>query len=485
MVYTETTPTRAQARPAAPGDRRRWAALATLCMGTLMIVLDTTIVNVALPSIGSDLHLAETSLAWVVNAYLLTYGGFLLLGGRLGDLFGHRRLFAAGIAVFGLASLLCGLAGTPWLLIGARAVQGLGGAVVSAVSLSLIMTLFPAPRERAKAMGVYGFVAAGGGSVGVLLGGVLTDLLDWHAIFLVNVPIGGLVLALCFRLLPSATSTATTRRLDTGGAVTITSALVAAVYAIVNGSTAGWTSVQTLGLLGVAVVLLVVFVAVERRVPDPLIPLKLLRVRNLASANVVGMLWSAAMFAWFFLCALYLQNVLGYAPLAVGLAFLPGNVLTAALSLGVSAKLVLRYGIRGPLTIGLGLVGVGLLLLAHAPVNGHYVTDVLPAMVLLGVGAGLALNPMLLAAMTDVDPRDSGLASGITNTGLMMGAALGLAGLAGLASSRTAHAVGQGDPTAVALTAGYHTAFLVSGLLAIAAAIVGAVAIRAKNDANR
>jgi EmrB/QacA subfamily drug resistance transporter len=485
MVYTETTPTRAQARPASSADRRRWAALATLCMGTLMIVLDTTIVNVALPSIGSDLHLAETSLAWVVNAYLLTYGGFLLLGGRLGDLFGHRRLFAAGIAVFGLASLLCGLAGTPWLLIGARAVQGLGGAVVSAVSLSLIMTLFPAPRERAKAMGVYGFVAAGGGSVGVLLGGVLTDLLDWHAIFLVNVPIGGLVLALSFRLLPSATSTATTRRLDTAGAVTITSALVAAVYAIVNGNTSGWTSVQTLGLLAGAVVLLVVFVAVERRVPDPLIPLKLLRVRNLASANVVGMLWSAAMFAWFFLCALYLQNVLGYAPLAVGLAFLPGNVLTAALSLGVSAKLVLRYGIRGPLTIGLGLVGVGLLLLAHVPVNGHYVTDVLPAMVLLGIGAGLALNPMLLAAMTDVDPRDSGLASGITNTGLMMGAALGLAGLASLASSRTAHAAGHGDPTAVALTAGYHIAFLVSGLLAIAAAIVGAVAIRTKNDANR
>jgi EmrB/QacA subfamily drug resistance transporter len=485
MVYTETTPTRASARPASSADRRRWAALATLCMGTLMIVLDTTIVNVALPSIGSDLHLAETSLAWVVNAYLLTYGGFLLLGGRLGDLFGHRRLFAAGIAVFGLASLLCGLAGTPWLLVGARAVQGLGGAVVSAVSLSLIMTLFPAPRERAKAMGVYGFVAAGGGSVGVLLGGVLTDLLDWHAIFLVNVPIGGLVLALSFRLLPSAIATATTRRLDTAGAVTITSALVAAVYAIVNGSTAGWTSVQTLGMLTGAVVLLVVFVVVERRVPDPLIPLKLLRVRNLASANVVGMLWSAAMFGWFFLCALYLQNVLGYAPLAVGLAFLPGNVLTAALSLGVSAKLVLRYGIRGPLTIGLGLVGVGLLLLAHAPVNGHYVTDVLPAMVLLGIGAGLALNPMLLAAMTDVDPRDSGLASGITNTGLMMGAALGLAGLASLASSRTAHAAGQGDPRAVALTAGYHTAFLVSGLLAIAAAIVGAVAIRTRNDANR
>jgi EmrB/QacA subfamily drug resistance transporter len=486
MVYTEAAPNRASAVAQAPSrssaDRRRWLALATLCLGTLMIVLDTTIVNVALPSIGSDLHLPETSLAWVVNAYLLTYGGFLLLGGRLGDVFGHRRLFAAGIAVFGLASLLCGLAGTPWLLIGARAVQGVGGAVVSAVSLSLIMTLFPAPRDRAKAMGVYGFVAAGGGSVGVLLGGVLTELLDWHAIFLVNVPIGALVLVLSFRLLPAAAATATSRRLDTAGAVLITAALVAAVYAIVDGNSAGWTSLRTLGMLTGAVVLLVVFALVERRVPAPLIPLQLLRLRNLASANVVGMLWSAAMFAWFFLCALYLQNVLGYAPLAVGLAFLPGNVLTAALSLGISAKVVLRYGIRGPLTIGLGLVGLGLLLLAHAPVDGHYVTDVLPAMVLLGIGAGLALNPMLLAAMTDVEPRDAGLASGITNTGLMMGAALGLAGLASVASSRTAHVMGQGQPTTVALTAGYHTAFLVSGLLAIAAAIIGGLAIRARND---
>jgi EmrB/QacA subfamily drug resistance transporter len=488
-AHSETTPTGAgavaQAGSTSSADRRRWLALATLCLGTLMMVLDTTIVNVALPSIGSDLHLAETSLAWVVNAYLLTYGGFLLLGGRLGDLFGHRRLLVAGIAVFALASLLCGLAGTPWLLIGARAVQGLGGAVVSAVSLSLIMTLFPAPRERAKAMGVYGFVAAGGGSVGVLLGGVLTDLLDWHAIFLVNVPIGALVLVLSFRLLPAATATATTRRLDATGAVLITAGLVTAVYAVVDGSSAGWTSVQTLGLLTVAVVLLLVFIVVERRVPAPLIPLKLLRKRNLVVANVVGMLWSTTMFAWLFLSALYLQNVLGYAPLAVGLAFLPGNVLTAGLSLGVSARLVLRYGIRGTLATGLGVFGLGLLLLARAPVDGHYLTDVLPAMVLLGAGSGIALNPMLLAAMSDVDPRDTGLASGITNTGLMMGAALGLAGLAGLASSRTAHVAGQGEPANVALTAGYHTAFLVSGLMAIAAAIISAVAIRIRSAATR
>jgi EmrB/QacA subfamily drug resistance transporter len=486
MVHTETAPARTSTltRPRAtpPSDRRKWLALATLCLGTLMIVLDTTIVNVALPSIGTDLDLTETSLAWVVNAYLLTYGGFLLLGGRLGDLFGHRRLFGVGIGVFAVASLMCGLAGSEAVLITARAVQGLGGAVVSAVSLSLIMNLFPTPRERAKAMGVFAFVSAGGGSVGVLLGGVLTDLLNWHAIFLVNVPIGVLVLALSYRVLARSTATATTRRLDTAGAVTITAALVAAVYAVVNAGTAGWVSVQTLGLLGVAAVLLLAFGAIERRVPAPLIPLSLLRLRNLAIANVIGILWTAAMFAWFFLCALYLQTVLGYQPLAVGLAFLPGNVLTAALSLGISAKLVLRYGIRRPLTIGLCLVGAGLLLLANAPVDGHYVTDVLPAMVLLGVGAGLALNPMLLAAMSDVEPRDSGLASGITNTGLMMGAALGLAVLAGVAASRTTHAVAQGVSHAAALTAGYHTAFLVSAGLAFAAAIVGAVALRIRNQ---
>jgi EmrB/QacA subfamily drug resistance transporter len=485
MVYTDTAPTRTAVRPAErPVRDRRWLALATLCLGTLMIVLDTTIVNVALPSIGSDLHFSETSLAWVVNAYLLTYGGFLLLGGRLGDLFGHRRLFAVGIGVFGVASLLCGLADTQWLLIGARAVQGLGGAVVSAVSLSLIMNLFPTPGDRAKAMGVYGFVAAGGGSVGVLLGGVLTDLLNWHFIFLVNVPIGGLVLALSFRVLRTAASTATTRRLDTAGAVTITAALVAAVYAIVNGNTAGWASVQTLGLLAVAVALVIAFGVIESRVPSPLVPLGLLKLRNLSSASVIGMLWSAAMFAWFFLCALYLQTVLHYAPLQVGLAFLPGNVLTAALSLGISAKIVLRFGIRLPLTVGLAAVAAGLALLAGAPVGGHYVPDVLPGMILLGIGSGLALNPLLLAAMTGVEARDSGLASGVTNTALMMGAALGLAGLASVAASRTGDVAAHGGSTLVALTTGYHAAFLVSAGLAVVAAIIGAVAIRVRNQAG-
>ncbi|HEX6679145.1 MAG TPA: MFS transporter, partial [Gaiellaceae bacterium] len=332
--------------------RTRWLALYVLCLGSLMIVLDVTIVNVALPSIRQDLGFSETSLAWVVNAYLLTYGGFLLLGGRLGDLFGQRRLFVAGITLFTVSSLACGLATTQGLLIAARAVQGIGGAVASAVSLSLMMTLFTEPAERAKAMGVFGFVAAGGGSIGVLLGGILTDSLDWHWIFLVNVPIGFLVVFLCLRLLPAARGSAASGRLDVAGAVTVTGALMLAVYAIVNGNQEGWTSGQTLGLLGAAAALLGVFLTIEARVSSPLMPLRLFRLRNLATANVVGVLWAAAMFAWFFLSALYLQLVLGYSPLQVGLAFLPANLIMGAFSIGLSAKLVMRFGIRRPLAVG-------------------------------------------------------------------------------------------------------------------------------------
>ncbi|MFL5972693.1 MAG: MFS transporter, partial [Gaiellaceae bacterium] len=309
-----------------------------------MIVLDVTIVGVALPSIREDLGFSETSLAWVVNAYLLTFGGFLLLGGRLGDLFGHQRLFLIGIALFTLASLGCGLATSQEALVVARAVQGLGGAVVSAVALSLIVMLFTEPSERAKAMGVFGFVAAGGGSIGVLLGGILTDVLDWHWIFLVNLPIGIAVFALTLVLIPAVRGEAPSGRLDVAGAVTVTASLMLAVYAIVNGNEQGWTSARTLGVLGAAAVLLGVFLAIEARVAAPLVPLGLFRLRNLAISNVVGVLWAAAMFAWFFLSALYLQLVLGYSPLEVGLAFLPGNLIMGFLSLGLSAKLVMRFG---------------------------------------------------------------------------------------------------------------------------------------------
>jgi EmrB/QacA subfamily drug resistance transporter len=459
-------------------SRSRWLALLIVCLGDLMIVLDVTIVGVALPSIREDLGFSETSLAWVVNAYLLTFGGFLLLGGRLGDLLGHRRLFIAGIGLFTAASLTCGLATSQAALIGARAVQGIGGAVVSAVALSLIVTLFTEPGERAKAMGVFGFVAAGGGSIGVLLGGIITDALAWNWIFLVNVPIGIAVVAFALLVLPGARGLAPDTRLDVAGAVTVTASLMVAVYAIVNGNEVGWVTARTLGLLVAAAALLGLFLAIESRVAAPLVPLRLFRLRNLSVSNVVGILWAAAMFAWFFLSALYLQLVLGYSPLEVGLAFLPGNLIMAVLSLGLSAKLVMRFGIRTPLGVGLGLAAVGLLLFARAPVDGTFLVDVLPSMILLGIGAGMAFNPVLLAAMGDVPQEEAGLASGVVNTAFMMGGALGLAVLASLAASRTDSLTASGSGELEALAGGYHAAFLVGALFAGAAAAIGVLLLR-------
>ncbi len=455
-------------------DRTRWYALYVLCLASLMIVLDATIVNVALPSIRKDLGFSQTSLAWVVNAYLLTYGGCLLLGGRLGDLFGHRRLFLTGISLFTLASLACGVSTSQELLLGARAVQGVGGAIASAVSLSLMMTLFTEPADRAKAMGVFGFVAAGGGSIGVTLGGILTDSLDWHWIFLVNFPIGLVVVALSLRLLPAARMEGAGVKLDVAGAITVTGSLMLAVYAIVNGNQAGWTSAQTLGLLATSAVLLGVFLGIEARVESPLMPLRLFRLRNLATANVVGILWAASMFAWFFLSALYMQLVLGYTPLEVGLAFLPANLIMGAFSLGLSAKLVMRFGIKPPLAVGLLVAAAGMALFVRAPVDGNFVSDVLPSMILLGFGAGTAFNPVLLAAMSDVDPSEAGLASGVVNTSFMMGGAVGLAVLASLAQSRTDSLRASGDGALTALTGGYHAAFLLGALFAVAAAALGA-----------
>src|SRR5881398_1526746 len=458
-------------------SRRRWLALYVLCLASLMIVLDVTIVNVALPSIRTDLKFSETSLAWVVNGYLLTYGGFLLLGGRLGDLFGHRKLFIAGISTFTLASLACGLATTQWFLVGARSVQGIGGAVASAVSLSLMMGLFTEPAERAKAMGIFGFVAAGGGSIGVLLGGILTDAINWHWIFLVNFPIGILVYVLSVRLLPEARGHLT-GRLDVAGAVTVTASLILAVYAIVNGNDKGWTSAQTLSMLAAAAVLLGAFLWIESRVESPLMPLRLFRLRNVAVANTVGVLWAASMFAWFFLSALYLQLVLGYSPLQVGLTFLPANLIMGAFSLGLSAKIVMRFGIRRPLATGLLLAGVGLALFVRAPVDGNFAVDVLPSMILLGIGAGMAFNPVLLAAMSDVAPEESGLASGFVNTSFMMGGALGLAVLASLAASRTTSLRADGEGPLASLVGGYHVAFVVGAVFAATAALVGVSLLR-------
>jgi EmrB/QacA subfamily drug resistance transporter len=457
--------------------RSRWLALYVLCFGDLMIVLDSTIVNVALPSIRADLGFSQASLAWVVNAYLLTFGGFLLLGGRLGDLFGHRRLFLSGLGVFTLASLACGLAGSQEFLIAARAVQGLGGAVVSVVALSLIMIMFTEPAERAKAMGIVGFVLSGGGTAGVLLGGVLTDALSWNWIFLVNIPVGIAVVALCLVLLPNDRRTGAGARLDIAGAVTVTASLMLAVYAIVNGNETGWTSGQTIGLLAAAAALLAVFLGIEARVSAPLMPLGLFRLRNVSTANVVAVLMAGAMFGLFFLSALYLQLVLGYSPLEVGLGFLPATVVWGLSSIALSDRLVMRFGIKLPVVAGLLVFVLGLLLFARAPADGSFALDVLPGMLLFGLGGGITFNPLLLAAMGDVAPTEAGLASGIVNTAFMMGGALGLAVLASLAASRTDSLLGSGEGALVALNGGYHAAFLAGAVFA-AAGLVGALLLR-------
>ena len=463
--------------------RKRWWALIVLCLGVLMIVLDTTIVNVALPSIRTDLGFTETSLVWVVNAYMLTFGGFLLLGGRLGDIHGHRKMFLLGITLFTIASLACGLSTTQTMLIAARAVQGMGGAVVSAVSLSLIMNMFTEPGERAKAMGVYGFVCAAGGSVGLLLGGVLTSALNWHWIFLVNLPIGAAVYAMCMALLPKSKVDGTHQKLDVAGAITVTASLMLAVYAVVNGNEAGWGSVQTLGLLGGAVVLLIAFIVTELRVSTPLMPLGLFKLRNLTTANIIGVLWAAGMFAWFFISTLYLQAVLGFTPFQIGLVFLPANLIMAAFSLGLSAKIVMRFGIRRPLALGLFLGAAGLAAMARAPLDANVLVDVIPSMVLLGLAAGIAFNPLLLAAMNDVKPTDSGLASGVVNTAFMMGGSLGLAVLASIAAGRTQSLIASGTPNLEALNGGYHVAFIVGAIFAVVSAILGATLIRVNMNA--
>ncbi len=468
-----------------PAERRRWLALYVLCMGVLMIVLDTTIVNVALPSIRADLAFSDASLSWVVNAYLLTFGGFLLLGGRLGDLFGHRRMFVAGTLLFTLTSLLCGLATTRELLIAARAVQGLGGAVVTAVALSLIMSLFTTPADRARAMGIYGFVCASGGSIGVLLGGVLTRTLNWHWVFLVNLPIGALVCALCLRLLARDAPQRLPPHLDVAGAASVTAALMLAVYAIVDASTLGWSSSVTLGRLGAAGLLFAAFLVLELWVRTPLVPLRMFRLRNVATANAVGVLWAAAMFSWFFLSALYMQFVLRYDALRVGLAFLPANLIMAAFSLGLSARVVLRFGLRAPIVGGLTMAAAGLALFARTPVDGSFLGAVLPGMVLLGLGAGIGFNPVLLAAMSDVGEHESGLASGLVNTSFLLGGSLGLAVLASIAAARAATALNAGAAVPAALASGFGVAFLIGAAFALLAAALAAVLVRTRSFSGR
>jgi EmrB/QacA subfamily drug resistance transporter len=456
---------------------KRWLALYVLCLGDVLIVLDSTIVNVALPSIQADLGFSDATLAWVVNAYLLTFGGFLLLGGRLSDLYGRRRVFLIGLVLFTGMSAACGSAGSQEFLVVARALQGFGGAIVSVVALSLVMTIFTEPAERAKAMGIFGFVLSGGATAGVLLGGVLTDLLTWNWIFLVNLPVGVAVFVLSRRLLPDDRPEADDRRLDVAGAITVTAAVMLGTYALINGNGNGWTSGETLGLLAAAVALLVVFLAIEARIGSPLMPLGLFRLRNVSVANVIGVLLAGSMFGWFFLSALYLQTVLGYSPLEVGLAYLPSTLIMAAGSIALSDRLVLRFGVKVPIVFGLSCFAIGLLWFARAPADGSFVADVLPGMIVMGIGGGITFNPLLLAAMGDVAPTESGLASGIVNTAFMLGGAVGLAVLVSVADSRTESLRDSGDGLLAALTAGYNAAFLAAAAFAVAGAL-GALLLR-------
>jgi EmrB/QacA subfamily drug resistance transporter len=454
--------------------RSRRIALYILCSGMLMIVLDMTIVNVALPSIQDDLGFTSSGLAWVVNAYLIAFGGLLLLAGRIGDLLGRRRVFLGGLAVFTAASVLCGLAQSPWLLVAARFVQGAGGALTSAVILGMIVTMFPEPREQAQAIGVYAFVASGGAAVGLLAGGVLTQWISWHWIFFVNLPIGVIGGVLAARLLPAdaAGVSAERQRNDVLGAVLITAALMLGVYTIVvPAAEDGWSAGRTLGCGLGALVLLVAFAVREQTAAAPLMPLRILRLRNVAGANLIQVAGAGGMFGSFFLGALYLQHVLHYDPLEIGLAFLPVSVLMGALSVRYSERLVSRFGARRVMVPGLVLIAAGLGLFALAPADGSYVPNVLPVMLLLGVGAGLSFPPMMTLAMSGVAPSEAGLASGLINTTGQVGGAIGLAVLATVAAGRTATLGSSGASAEVALTGGYHLA------LAVAAAMMGAALV--------
>ena len=453
-------------------DRSRWVALVVLCTGMLMIILDSAIVNVALPPIQSDLGFSQADLTWVVNAYLIPFGGLLLLAGRLGDLIGRRTIFLVGLAVFTAASLACGLAQSQEVLVGARLVQGAGGALTSSVILGIIVTMFTEPGEQAKAIGVFSFVASAGASIGLLAGGVLTQGIDWHWIFFVNVPIGVATALLSLRYVERDEGIGLRAGADVAGGALVTSSLMLGVYTILETANYGWGSARTLGLGAFALALLGAFIVRESRTPNPLVPLGIFRSREIAGANAVQLLTVAGIFGMFFLGVLYLQRVLKYDALETGLAFLPVSTLIGILSLGFSARLSQRYGAVPVVLAGLGLIALGLLGFARAPVDGSYLGDLLPVMIPLGIGAGLFFPALTTLAMSGVSPSESGLASGLVNTSLQVGGSIGLAVLATLAATRSENLVAEGTSTAFALTGGYHFAFLLAAGLVVAAMIV-------------
>ncbi len=459
-------------------DRKRWLALYVLCTGVLMIVIDATIVNVALPSIQEDLGFSQSNLAWVVNAYLIAFGGLLLLAGRMGDLIGQRRIFLIGLAIFTVASLLCALAQSQGVLIAARFVQGVGGALASAVILGMIVMMFPEPREQAKAIGIYGFVASAGGSIGLLAGGVLTEAINWHWIFFVNIPIGIATAVFAMRLVDDGQGIGLRAGADLPGAVLLTSGLMLGVYTILEVEKQGWGSVQTLGLAAVSIALVAAFVLRQARIPNPLMPLRLFRSRNVVGANVVIALLVVGMFGMFFLGALYLQGILGYSALEVGLAFLPSTIVMGTLSLRVSGPLSMRFGPRTVLIGALVSIGLGLLLFARTPVDAGYAIDVMPATILIGIGAGLGFPALMMLSMSGATPSDAGLASGLVNTSVQVGGAIGLAVLATLATDRTASLIADGEATATALNSGYHLAYMIGAALVVVAIVAAVFVLR-------
>jgi EmrB/QacA subfamily drug resistance transporter len=459
----------------------RWFALVVLCAGMLMIILDGTIVNVALPVVQADLGFSQSGLAWVINAYLIPFGGLLLLAGRTGDLIGRKRMFLGGIAVFTAASLLCGLANTQELLFAARFVQGIGGAMAAAVILGMIVTMFPEKGEQARAIAVFSFVAAAGGSIGLLAGGVLTEAISWHWIFFVNVPIGALTTALAIRKVPGEPGIGLREGADVLGALLVTTGLMLGVYTIVKAADYGWGSAHTLLVGAAAVALLAGFVTRQATSANPLLPPRILASRNVAGANLIQILMVAGMFGMFFLGALYLEKVLHYDPLQIGLGFLPVAVGIGGLSLGASARANARFGERNVLIGALVAVAAGLALFTRAPVDASYFTDVFPAVTLMGIGAGLGFPAMMTLAMSDATRDDSGVASGLVNTTQQVGGALGLAVLATVATSHTNGLLAEGVTRAEAMTSGYHIAFgIAAGLVAVAVVLAVTVLRQSK-----
>jgi EmrB/QacA subfamily drug resistance transporter len=457
-----------------------WVVLVLICLAQFMVILDATIVNVALPSIQKDLHLSEGNLQWIVNAYTLVFGGFLLLGGRAGDLLGRKRVFLLGLVIFTVASFLDGVASSEGMLIGARSLQGLGAALISPAALSIISTTFEEGAERARALGVWAAIAIGGSAVGLILGGVLTQYLSWPWIFFVNVPIGIAGFVLSLRLVPESRDVQAHRSYDIAGAVTVTAGLMLLVYAIVGAQSAGWGSARTLGLFGAAFVLLAAFVAIELRAAAPLVRLSIFRLRSLLTANVAMFLAASGIFAMFFFNTLYIQRVLGYGPLKAGLAFLPFTA-GIMISAGIASQFAPRIGVRPVAAAGFVLSAIGLMLLTLLPVHGSYLANVLPSIVLSSLGMGAVFMPLTLIATTGLKDEDQGLASGIFNTSQQIGGALGLAVLSTLATSRTASA---GGSPAHALVVGFHWAFGAGAVVMVAALLVMVALLRRRHVAR-